>query len=168
MKRKKYRMINAGVLCRQGLPARISAMLACLMIAVCLLIFTFIPAQAHDDEKQKTTSASTIKGTPFSFTLPGSSNKYTEIMKPPITVHMKSGLVQLTPGQDVGLHSTKQNEEMLIFLEGQGEVEMEGYVSLPVNGGQTAYVPPETKHNVRNTGSIPLKYIFIVSKAINN
>jgi mannose-6-phosphate isomerase-like protein (cupin superfamily) len=80
---------------------------------------------------------------------------------------MRSGLIQLTPGEDVGLHSTKQDEEMLIILEGQGQVEIEGRVKLKISGGQVAYVPPMTKHNVRNRGTAPLKYIFIVAGAIN-
>ncbi len=98
-------------------------------------------------------------------------NKYTELLKPPQTITMSSGLVRLNPGEDVGLQSTKQNEEMLVILEVQGEVqgkvELKGHAPLKISGGQVAYVPPMTKHNVHNKGTIPLKYIFIVSKAIN-
>ena len=106
--------------------------------------------------------------TPFSFTHPKHGNKYTEILKPLRTVTMRSGLIQLKSGEDVGLHSTKQNEEMLVILEGQGQLKLEGRPPLKISGGQVAYVPPETRHNVRNTGSVPLKYIFIVSRAIKS
>jgi mannose-6-phosphate isomerase-like protein (cupin superfamily) len=91
-----------------------------------------------------------------------------ELLKPPRTITMRSGLVRLNPGEDVGLHSTNKNEEMLVILEGQGEVELEGHTPLKISGGQVAYVPPETRHNVHNTGSVPLKYIFIVSRAIES
>lgn len=103
----------------------------------------------------------------FPFTLPQDTNKYTEILRPPQTITMRSGLVRLEPAGDVGLHSTKKNEEMLVILEGQGEIVLEGKTRQKIAGGQVAYVPPETKHNVRNTGAGPLKYIFIVSKAID-
>src|SRR4030066_1789180 len=92
--------------------------------------------------------------TPFSFTHPKDVNKYTEILKPPRTVTMRSGLIQLKPGEDVGLHSTKQNEEMLVILEGQGQLKLEGRrPPLKISGGQGAYVPPETRHNMANTGA---------------
>jgi mannose-6-phosphate isomerase-like protein (cupin superfamily) len=138
-----------------------------LMIPCCLWMGLINDAKAHDDQKPNAV-ATKEKHSPFSFTLPSGKDKYTEIMKPPVTVHMRSGLVKLAPAQDVGLHSTRQNEEMLVILEGQGKVEMEGYATLNIKGGQTAYVPPQTQHNVRNTGSVTLKYIFIVSKAIYN
>jgi len=66
----------------------------------------------------------------------------------------------------VGLHSTEKNEEMLVILEGRGEVELEGFGRLMISAGRTAYVPPKTRNNVCNTGTTPLKYIFIVSKAV--
>jgi oxalate decarboxylase/phosphoglucose isomerase-like protein (cupin superfamily) len=33
-------------------------------------------------------------------------------------------------------------------------------------GGQIAYVPPDTRHNVFNTGTGPLRYLYIVSRAL--
>lgn len=106
------------------------------------------------------------KNIPFCLTLPGNGDKYKAIIKPPITVSMSSGLVQLAPGENVGLHSTKNNEELLIILDGEGQVEMEGCAAITIKGGQVAYVPPLTNHNVFNTGLSPLKYIFVVSKAV--
>ena len=93
-------------------------------------------------------------------------DKYTPILKPPASVLMRSGFVQLAVGQEIGRHSTEDNEEMLIILKGRGNVEIEGYPLLKVKGGKIAYVPPRTYHNVSNTGSAMLKYIFVVSKAI--
>jgi len=57
--------------------------------------------------------------------------------------------------------------EIFLILEGQVQVEIEGQAKLKVSGGQVAYLPPMTKHNVRNRGTVPLKYIFIVARAIN-
>jgi Mannose-6-phosphate isomerase len=123
---------------------------------------------AHDGQEPQQAKAVADSRIPFSIMLPNNLNKYTEFLKPPRTITMHSGLVRLNPGQDVGLHSTKQNEEMLVILDGQGEVELEGQALLKISDGQVTYVPPETRHNVRNTGSVPLKYVFIVSGAIKS
>ena len=40
----------------------------------------------------------------------------------PETCGMRSGRVYLSPGQACGLHSTKDREELLVFLSGQGEL----------------------------------------------
>lgn len=102
---------------------------------------------------------------PFVLTLPNDGNGSGSIIKPPRAVTMRSGLVRLEPGRDVGLHSTEGNEEMIVVLEGQGALECEGCARLGVAGGQIAYVPPHTRHNVFNRGPGPLKYIYVVSRA---
>jgi mannose-6-phosphate isomerase-like protein (cupin superfamily) len=140
---------------------------AMIIFAGFLILYPVNKANAHDMPEMKQNDPGAKKDIPFSFTITKNSNKYTEILKPPRTITMRSGLVMLEPGQEVGSHSTEKNEEMLVILEGQGEVEFEGKTRLKITGGQVAYVPPQTKHNVHNTGSAPLKYIFIVSKAIN-
>ena len=45
---------------------------------------------------------------------------------PPETAGMRSGLVVLAPQKSVGRHSTGQNEEVLIVLEGKGEMLFSG------------------------------------------
>ncbi len=149
-------------------PAAISWIIAgtlMLIITVGFKLVSLNEAQAHEGQEPRQAKAAAENKTPFSVILPTDEKKYTELLKPPRTVTMRSGFVRLDPGQDVGLHSTNQNEEMLVILEGQGEVELEGHTRLQISGGQVAYVPPLTKHNVHNTGSVPLKYIFIVSRA---
>ncbi len=102
---------------------------------------------------------------PFVFTLPNDGRGYTNIMGPPRAVAMRSGLVRLEPGRDVGLHSTGENEEIIVFLEGRGVLECEGFARLEVAVGQIAYVPPHTRHNVHSTGRDTLMYIYVVSRA---
>ncbi|HOX95036.1 MAG TPA: cupin domain-containing protein [Syntrophales bacterium] len=132
-----------------------------------LLVHMAVPplGLAHEEQKPVTVEKERTKG-PFVFVLPADGGPYAEIMKPPRTVTMRSGLVTLAPGKDVGLHSTENNEEMLVILEGHGEVELEGFGRMAIAAGRTAYVPPKTRHNILNKGSGPLKYVFIVSKAI--
>jgi len=151
-------------------PSVLSRIFAVILMIIIVAGFTFFflsDCPAHEGEKLEQAKAAVDNRTPFSIILPANLNKYTELLKPPRTVTMRSGLVRLNPGENVGLHSTNQNEEMLVILEGQGEVELEGQPPLKISGGQVAYVPPMTKHNVRNRGTAPLKYIFIVSKAID-
>jgi mannose-6-phosphate isomerase-like protein (cupin superfamily) len=125
-----------------------------------------VPGAAHEEQKPGMANAATEMSGPFLFVLPHDAPRYTMIMGPPRTVTMRSGLVNLAPGKDVGLHSTEKNEEMLVILEGQGEVELEGFGRMRIAAGRTAYVPPKTRHNVFNTGTGPLKYIFVVSRAV--
>lgn len=84
---------------------------------------------------------------------------------PPETATMRSGLVILQPGMFVGEHSTGDREEVLVILEGEGSFLLEDSSAVPVNTGGILYCPPQTSHNVQNTGSGPLKYVYIVAKA---
>ncbi len=84
---------------------------------------------------------------------------------PPATCGMRSGRVELRQGEEIGEHSTGNHEEALVVIEGRGEVMVEGHHPLAIRGGQEVYVPPHTRHNVRNTGSHPLRYIYVVAPA---
>jgi quercetin dioxygenase-like cupin family protein len=84
---------------------------------------------------------------------------------PPETRSIKSGLVTLSPGQSIGLHSTKANEEVIVPLAGVGQLQCAEHESIELSTGVIAYVPPQTEHDVINTGSLDLRYIFIVAKA---
>ena len=85
---------------------------------------------------------------------------------PPETVTMRSGLVVLGPGKSIGRHSTKGNEEIVIVLEGRGEMRFfTGRASVPLEAGTAAYCPPKTEHDVFNTGDTALKYVYVVAAA---
>ena len=83
----------------------------------------------------------------------------------PETVSMRSGYVVLAPAQSVGQHSTKANEEALVILSGNGEMRMVGGPTFRLHPFCVAYCPPHTLHNVFNTGSDTLRYIYIVAGA---
>jgi quercetin dioxygenase-like cupin family protein len=84
---------------------------------------------------------------------------------PPDTVTMRSGRVILAPGKSVGKHTTGANEEVLVILEGQGEMRITGGETLSLNRSVVAYCPPHREHDVLNTGTGPLRYVYIVAKA---
>ncbi len=83
----------------------------------------------------------------------------------PQTHGMRSGRVYLKPGEACGQHSTKNHEELLVFLTGQGELLIGDHDHRAVGAGRVAYIPPETLHDVKNTGSGPLAYIYCVAPA---
>lgn len=90
------------------------------------------------------------------------TNKYQSLLQgSPQTRGMRAGRMFLLPGQDCKQHSTNGNEELLVFLAGKGEV-IAGQSILQVGAGRISYIPPETIHNVRNTGEEPLVYIYCV------
>lgn len=84
---------------------------------------------------------------------------------PPESVTMQSGLVVLAPQQSVGIHSTHEHEEILVVLEGKGEMILAGKQSLPVEANHVVYCPPQTEHDVKNTGTGVLRYVYVVAKA---
>jgi mannose-6-phosphate isomerase-like protein (cupin superfamily) len=84
---------------------------------------------------------------------------------PPETVSMRSGLILLKPNESVGKHSTGQHEEELVILEGKGEMRFKDGSHLPVQANHALYCPPETEHDVVNTGMTPLRYVYVVASA---
>jgi mannose-6-phosphate isomerase-like protein (cupin superfamily) len=88
---------------------------------------------------------------------------------------MRSGRVYINPGQSCGRHSTKKHEELLVFLSGRGLLLIgeSGYGGLrpdeqdsyEVGEGKVCYIPPNTEHDVKNTGAEPLIYIYCVAPA---
>ena len=83
----------------------------------------------------------------------------------PQTTGMRSGFVRLKPGATVGWHTTGKNEETLVILKGRGEALIEGKAKQTFQAPAFAYIPPETRHNVSNTGSDQLEYVYVVAPA---
>ena len=84
---------------------------------------------------------------------------------PPQTAGMRSGFVRLEPGKSVGWHSTGQNEESLVILQGKGEALVEGQPPRDIEAPQLVYIPPSTRHNIMNSGVQPLAYVYVVAPA---
>lgn len=80
----------------------------------------------------------------------------------PQTCGMRSGRVYLAGGQSCGPHSTENHEEMLVFLIGQGELLIGEKDCFQVGQGKVSYIPPNTVHDVKNTGTDPLIYVYCV------
>ena len=93
------------------------------------------------------------------------SNEYQRLLKRGVNaVSMHSGLVTLEPGKSIGKHSTENCEEIIIVLKGEGEMLLNNNEILRMGEGFILYCPPETEHNVKNTGRKSLKYIYVASQ----
>jgi len=78
---------------------------------------------------------------------------------------IKAGYVILKEGEEVGEHSTGGLEEVLVILKGNGQMAIDKTEGLDFGHSAVLYVPPQTIHNVKNTGKGTLEYIFITSDA---
>lgn len=54
----------------------------------------------------------------------------------------------------------------LPLLEGQGAMRISGAAGVKCEKGVALYCPPMTEHDVFNTGGTPLRYVFVVAKAL--
>ena len=84
----------------------------------------------------------------------------------PQTVSLESGYVALAPSDSVGTHSTKSFEEILLVIKGRGEMRIAGGTTLLLLQNCLAYCPPFTAHNVVNTGSDTLRYIWLAARGV--
>lgn len=90
--------------------------------------------------------------------------EYLEILSgAPQSAGMRAGVVTLRPGEAVGRHSTGAREEVILVLEGTGRVEVVGKEPLEVRAPMAAYMPPQQEHDVINTGTGRMRYIYVVA-----
>jgi quercetin dioxygenase-like cupin family protein len=101
---------------------------------------------------------------PFVISLEQVNERRFEILNSVNSAIMHSGLVTLGKDECIGEHSTGNHEELIVIIEGKGEIEAEVNGRKKIGKGEAAYNPPHTKHNVYNTNSEVLKYIYIVAK----
>lgn len=80
---------------------------------------------------------------------------------PPHNLVLCSGQVSLAQGDCVHSHSTEDGEELLIALAGRGWVTFADKDALTLEPGSVIYIPPHTTHQVSNTGSEPLVYVYV-------
>jgi quercetin dioxygenase-like cupin family protein len=105
------------------------------------------------------------KPTPKVIPLGNGTTEYVRLLGgPPDSVTMHSGAVTLQPGKTVGRHGTEDYEELIVVLEGQGSMILSGGARLDVKAGMALYCPPDTEHDILNTGSGPMRYVYVAAK----
>ena len=70
--------------------------------------------------------------------------------------HLQLVLMTLQPGEEIGSEVHEDRDQFFRFEEGEGEVDIDG-VANQVRDGSGVVVPSGARHNVRNTGGVPLK-----------
>ena len=120
--------------------------------AVLLLVAMTIGADEKQSERE-----------PLTFPLECANGDCPLLKGVPQTSGMRGGSVKLKPGESVGWHSTGEQEEALVILRGSGTANIEGHADVPVHEKMLAYIPPGTKHNVTNTGTELLEYVWVVA-----
>ena len=69
------------------------------------------------------------------------------------------GIAELTPDSSPRLHRHAE-PELYYVLEGEGELTIDGSVSA-VRAGTTAFIPGDTDHMLRNTGTQNLRLLYV-------
>jgi len=137
-------------------------------VAVLVLVLLtggiFVSGNSMENDEHSNNKNITPLGKVLVIDLTDSSEYQRLLAGRPQTCGMRSGRVSLQPGETCGRHSTEQHEEMLVFLSGKGAA-LIGEQESPVEVGQgkVSYIPPHTIHNVKNTGTEPLVYIYCVT-----
>lgn len=77
---------------------------------------------------------------------------------------MELSFTQIPPGVAIPFtHRHRQNEEVYIFVAGEGEIWLDGETA-PVSEGTIVRVGPPALRTLRNTGAAPLAYICIQAR----
>lgn len=79
---------------------------------------------------------------------------------------VRSGLVVLEHGTEVGEHETGGGEELILFLEGTAELSGEEQTRT-VHAPAAALIPAHTSHNVRNKSKALLRYVYAYVVALD-
>jgi len=72
-------------------------------------------------------------------------------------------LTELKPGKETGGHSHKEADEIYIFIDGRGEIEI-GEEKISVKGGDVVAIPGGKFHKVFNEGEKTLSFWSIFEK----
>jgi len=77
---------------------------------------------------------------------------------------LRSGLVTLKPQESVGEHKTTNKEEVLVVLKGNATVYYGKNKKVKAGQSSFVYIPPETVHNVKNSGKKILQYVYVTNQ----
>lgn len=138
-------------------------MIKTLFITVMISIVLFVGSLEAHDRKFSTISTKTINPT---FTIKHLNNDgephqvLFEGFKE--SVGIESGKVTMSGGQKGEKHSTEIYEEVLIILDGTGEIEMDGEKH-KVTKGDSVYIPPHLVHQLSCDKGDKFEYIYVAA-----
>ena len=79
---------------------------------------------------------------------------------------LRSGLVTLKPQELIGKHKTENKEEALIILKGKATIYFGRNKKLNASRNSFVFIPPETLHNVKNSGRKILQYVYVTTQVV--
>lgn len=74
--------------------------------------------------------------------------------------HSQVVVMTVPPGGEIGEEVHEGNDQLLVFVEGEGEALLDGRTST-VAPNQLVFVHAGTRHNFRNTGQVPLRLVTV-------
>ena len=74
--------------------------------------------------------------------------------------HEQVVVMTIRPGEEIGEEVHEHGDQVLLFVEGDGEAVVAGETR-PVGEGQLVLVPAGTLHNFRATGDRPLRLVTV-------
>ena len=80
------------------------------------------------------------------------------------TKGLRSGLVTLKPKEFIGEHKTEHKEEVIIIIKGRATVYFGKNSKLKAAQNTLVFIPPETTHNVENSGKSFLQYVYVTTQ----
>ncbi len=83
------------------------------------------------------------------------------LIEPPHSRLLKACRVILSPGEEVGEHTTEKREELIIVLNGTASL-FKGDGAIELNEGEAHFIREGVKHNIRNNSGRDLEYIYAV------
>lgn len=76
--------------------------------------------------------------------------------------HAQIVVMTIQPGDEIGDEVHDHSDQILTFVSGTGEADLQGHTH-PIEPGDQCAVPAGTQHNFRNTGDEPLVLYTIYS-----
>ena len=74
--------------------------------------------------------------------------------------HSQVVAMTIPAGEEIGEEVHTENDQLLVFVDGEGEAVLEGRSS-PVGPNDLVLVPAGTRHNFINTGGGPLRLVTV-------
>lgn len=74
--------------------------------------------------------------------------------------HEQVVVMTIPPGGEIGEEVHPDTDQVLVFLDGRGEADLDGHTS-EITPNDLVFVHAGTSHNFRNTGDGPLRLITI-------
>ena len=105
------------------------------------------------------------KNKTFAIKLKG-KKRFTRLLGDSSKKGLRAGLVVLKPKESIGEHKTGHKEEVIVILNGSATIYYGKNKKIKAPRDTFAYIAPETSHDVKNSGSKSLRYLYITAQVV--